>query len=292
MEQAVLVDQYLFAGLEIFECQCKVTFRGSEGVVDLLADVLFFTTGEKCDNNKNVKGEYSHFSKLQRNNMADLHILFEDNHLVAVNKRPGVLVQGDATGDVPLSELVKDYIKKKYDKPGAVFLGVVHRLDRPVSGVVVFARTSKSLERMNELFRNRETKKIYHAIVQGKPASRSGTLIHWLVKDESRNKTTAYKKEHDSGLRSELSYELVRNSGGRSLLEVHPITGRPHQIRVQLSAIGCPIEGDVKYGADLPNDDASICLHASRLHFVHPVRKEEVTIEAGFPKNHLWDPFR
>ena len=224
--------------------------------------------------------------------MSDLHILYEDNHLVAVNKRPGVLVQGDITGDVPLSELVKDYIKKKYGKPGAVFLGVVHRLDRPVSGVVVFARTSKSLERMNELFRNRETEKVYHAVVQGKPASQSGTLIHWLVKDESRNKTTAYKKEHSDGLRSELSYELVRTSGGRSLLEVHPVTGRPHQIRVQLAALGCPIVGDVKYGAQEPNDDASICLHASRLTFMHPVQKVGVTIEAGFPRNSLWDTYR
>lgn len=224
--------------------------------------------------------------------MSDIHILFEDNHLVAVNKRPGVLVQGDVTGDVPLSELVKEYIKKKYNKPGAVFLGVVHRLDRPVSGVVVFARTSKSLERMNELFRNRETQKIYHAVVHGKPAVPSGTLVHWLVKDETRNKTTAYKKENKDGLRSELSYKVVGNSGGRSLLEVHPVTGRPHQIRVQLSTLGCPIVGDVKYGADEPNDDGSICLHASRLHFVHPVRKEGITLEAAFPENHLWDAFR
>lgn len=224
--------------------------------------------------------------------MPDLHVLFEDNHLIAINKRPGVLVQGDVTGDVPLSDLVKDYIKKEYKKPGAVFLGVVHRLDRPVSGVVVFARTSKSLERMNELFRNRETKKIYHAVVNGKPAPSSGTLIHWLVKDENRNKTTAYKRERDDGQRSELSYEITASSGGRSLLEVHPLTGRPHQIRVQLSTLGCPIAGDVKYGAAEPNDDASICLHASRLIFVHPVRKEVVTIEAGFPENHLWDPFR
>jgi 23S rRNA pseudouridine1911/1915/1917 synthase len=224
--------------------------------------------------------------------MLDLHILFEDNHLLAVNKRPGMLVQGDITGDVPLPELVKDYIKKKYNKPGAVFLGVVHRLDRPVSGVVVFARTSKSLERMNELFRNRETEKIYHAIVYGKPAKPSDNLVHWLVKDESRNKTTAYKKEHPDGQRSELSYQLVKQSGGYSLLEVRPVTGRPHQIRVQLATIGCPIVGDVKYGATGPNEDASICLHASRLRFLHPVRKEEVIIEAGFPENHLWDGFR
>ena len=224
--------------------------------------------------------------------MPDPEILFEDNHLLAVNKRAGMLVQGDSTGDVPLSETVKEYIKEKYKKPGAVFLGVVHRLDRPVSGVVVFARTSKSLERMNELFRNRETSKIYHAIVDGKPPKPADTLIHWLVKDESRNKTTAYKREHPDGLRSELSYEARAHAGGRSLLEVHPVTGRPHQIRVQLASIGCPIVGDVKYGAETPNDDASICLHASRLHFIHPVRKEEVTIAAEFPKNHLWDPFR
>jgi len=224
--------------------------------------------------------------------MPGLHILFEDNHLIAVNKQAGVLVQGDSTGDVPLSELVKEYIKDKYKKPGAVFLGVVHRLDRPVSGVVVFARTSKSLERMNELFRNRETKKIYNAIVSGKPPKHADTLVHWLVKDESRNKTTAYKKEHPDGMRSELSYEMRGNTGRVSFLEVHPVTGRPHQIRVQLATMGCPIVGDVKYGAETPNDDASICLHASRLEFIHPVRKEVVVIAADFPKNHLWDSFR
>lgn len=221
-----------------------------------------------------------------------LHVIFEDNHLIAINKRAGVLVQGDVTGDIPLSELVKNYIKEKYSKPGAVFLGVVHRLDRPVSGAVVFARTSKSLERMNELFRNRETKKIYNAIVYGKPSKSSDTLVHWLVKDESKNKTTAYKKEHPEGLRSELSYEVISNYGGYSLLEVRPVTGRPHQIRVQLSSMGCPIVGDVKYGAESPNDDGSICLHASRLQFIHPVRKEEITITAPFPSNHLWDNFR
>ena len=223
--------------------------------------------------------------------MPDLHILFEDNHLIAVNKRPGMLVQGDITGDIPLSELVKDYIKEKYNKPGAVFLGVVHRLDRPVSGVVVFARTSKSLERMNELFRNRETEKIYNAIVHGKPAKASDTLIHWLTKDESKNKTTAYKKENPDGLRSELSYQLVNHSKNLSLLEVYPVTGRPHQIRVQLASINTPIVGDLKYGAPEPTDDASICLHASKLRFVHPVRKEEITIEAAFPKNRFWEAF-
>jgi 23S rRNA pseudouridine1911/1915/1917 synthase len=221
-----------------------------------------------------------------------LDILFEDNHLIAINKRPGILVQGDATGDVPLAEIVKEYIKEKYSKPGAVFLGVVHRLDRPVSGVVVFARTSKSLERMNELFRNRDTTKVYHAIVYGRPPKSSDTLIHWLVKDESKNKTTAFKRENSAGQRSELSYELKSYAGGRSLLEVHPVTGRPHQIRVQLSSIGCPIVGDLKYGAEEANPDASICLHASRLQFIHPVRKEPVTIEAPFPQNDLWESFR
>jgi len=224
--------------------------------------------------------------------MHPLDILFEDNHLIAINKRAGELVQGDSTGDVPLPEKVKEYIKEKYHKPGAVFLGVVHRLDRPVSGVVVFARTSKSLERMNELFRNRETEKIYHAIVHGKPAKPSDTLVHWLVKDESRNKTTAFKKENKDGLRSELSYEIQRHAGKHSLLEVRPLTGRPHQIRVQLASIGCSIVGDVKYGAEAPNDDASICLHASRLEFIHPVRKEPITIAAAFPQNHFWDSFR
>ncbi len=223
--------------------------------------------------------------------MEDLQIVFEDNHLIAVNKRPGVLVQGDATGDVPLPELVKSYIKKKCDKPGAVFLGVVHRLDRPVSGVVVFARTSKSLERMNELFRNRETKKIYHAIVEGRPQAPGDTLVHWLVKDDAKNKTTAYKRQHPDGARSELSYEWKKSASGLSLLEVQPVTGRPHQIRVQLSSIGCPIVGDVKYGASEPNGDASICLHASALRFVHPVRKEEITIEAPRPKGGPWDLF-
>lgn len=218
-------------------------------------------------------------------------ILFEDNHLIAVNKRPGDLVQGDATGDRPLPEDVKEYIKHKYDKPGAVFLGVVHRLDRPVSGVVVFARTSKSLERMNELFRSRATEKIYYAIVEGKPSKIEDTLVHWLVKDESKNKTTAYKRENPLGSRSELSYKIVATAGGRSLLEVHPVTGRPHQIRVQLATLGTPIVGDVKYGASAPNDDASICLHASSLRFIHPVRKEEMLISSPFPDHHFWKPF-
>jgi Pseudouridylate synthases, 23S RNA-specific len=220
-----------------------------------------------------------------------LNVLYEDNHLIAINKTPGTLVQGDETGDEPLSETVKRYIKEKYNKPGAVFLGVVHRLDRPVSGVVVFARTSKSLERMNELFRNKETRKIYWAIVGNTPARAEGNLVHWLVKDEKKNKTTAYGSAHPEGQRSELNYKVINKTNGLTLLEVNPITGRPHQIRVQLASMGCPIVGDLKYGFKQPMPDASICLHARQLSFTHPVKKEPVIITAALPKNDFWNRF-
>jgi 23S rRNA pseudouridine1911/1915/1917 synthase len=220
-----------------------------------------------------------------------LTVLYEDNHLLAINKASGTLVQGDATGDKPLVDICKEYIQEKYQKPGEAFLGVVHRLDRPVTGVVVFARTSKSLERMNELFRNRNTKKTYWALVGNKPKNPAGTLIHWLVKDEKKNKTTAHKQEHPAGQRSELSYRLINQKSGLFLLEVLPITGRSHQIRVQLASMGCPIVGDLKYGFATANEDASICLHARQLEFVHPVRKEPLIITALLPKNHLWKPF-
>jgi 23S rRNA pseudouridine1911/1915/1917 synthase len=220
-----------------------------------------------------------------------LNIVYEDNHLLVINKAAGVLVQGDATGDKPLVEIGKDYIKEKYGKPGAVFLGVVHRIDRPVSGVVVFARTSKALERMNELFRNKETKKTYWALVEKRPPKDEDRLIHWLVKDEKKNKTTAYKNENKEGQRSELSYKVIGRQAGFYLLQVNPVTGRPHQIRVQLASMGCPIVGDVKYGFKTPNDDASICLHARELTFIHPVKKEEVTIVAELPKNDFWKHF-
>jgi 23S rRNA pseudouridine1911/1915/1917 synthase len=218
-------------------------------------------------------------------------VLYEDNHLLVVNKASGVLVQGDATGDKPLVEWGKDYIKEKFNKPGAVFLGVVHRLDRPVSGIVVLARTSKSLERMNALFREKETTKTYYAIVSRKPPQPEDTLVHWLLKDEKKNKTTAFRKETVGALRSELSYKIIAQAEGHWLLQVNPVTGRPHQIRVQLASMGCVIKGDVKYGDEQANDDGSIYLHAKKLSFVHPVKKELVTFEAPLPERGLWKNF-
>ncbi len=220
-----------------------------------------------------------------------LDILFEDNHLLAINKPAGILVQGDSTGDKPLVEVCKDYLAAKYKKPGAVFLGVVHRLDRPVSGVVVFARTSKALARMNALFRDKETKKTYWAVVGNRPPA-GASLVHWLKKDASKNKTTAWSRETPGALRSELSYKLLGEASGYFLVEVNPVTGRPHQIRVQLASIGCPISGDVKYGYPRANADASINLHARSLAFVHPVKKELVKIDARLPDTDFWKYFK
>jgi len=219
-------------------------------------------------------------------------VIYEDNHLLVVNKKAGILVQGDATGDIPLAERCKRYVKEKYNKPGAVFMGVVHRLDRPVSGVVVLARTSKALERMNALFRDRNTTKTYHAIVHQRPPKENDNLVHWLQKDEAKNKTTAFTRETSGALRSELSYEIIGQNNGRYLLKINPITGRPHQIRVQLASIGCPIEGDLKYGYPTPNDDASISLHARELSFIHPVKKEKVIFTAPYPNAPHWNIFK
>ena len=222
---------------------------------------------------------------------APFEVIYEDNHLLIVNKASGILVQGDATGDVPLVELCKEYVGKKYQKPGAVFLGVVHRIDRPVSGLVILARTSKSLERMNALFRQNETKKTYWAITEHSPAVEAGNLVHWLIKDEKKNKTTAYSRETPGALRSELNYAIIAHREKQWLLRVNPITGRPHQIRVQLAVMGCPIKGDVKYGDPTPFEDGSIALHARRLEFVHPVKKEPMVFEAPLPNTSAWKTF-
>jgi 23S rRNA pseudouridine1911/1915/1917 synthase len=223
--------------------------------------------------------------------MTELEILYEDNHLIAVNKKPGQLVQGDKTGDKPLSEILKDYVKDKFKKPGATFLGVMHRIDRPVSGVVMFARTSKALERMNELFRQKKIQKTYWAVVKNKPPEESGTLIHYLKKDEAKNKSKATENEPANSLRSWLDYKVISKSDSYYLLEINPHTGRHHQIRAQLSAIGCPIKGDTKYGFDRTNDDGSIHLHAREISFVHPVKKEEVDLIAPVPDEKLWKFF-
>ncbi|MDH5475874.1 MAG: RluA family pseudouridine synthase [Cyclobacteriaceae bacterium] len=218
-------------------------------------------------------------------------IIYEDNHLLIVNKEAGVLVQGDKTGDKPLVDLCKTYVKEKYNKPGAVFMGVVHRIDRPVSGAVVLARTSKALERMNKLFKDRKVKKTYWAIVKKKPKVKEAKLTHWLKKDTSKNVTTAFDHDVEGALKAELSYRVVGNLNDHWLLEVNPITGRPHQIRVQLAAMGSPIRGDVKYGFAKPNPEGNINLHAKQLEFMHPVKKEPVVIQAGLPVNQFWEQF-
>ena len=220
-----------------------------------------------------------------------LDVLFEDNHVLVVNKPAGLLVHGDETGDTTLADLAKEYIRQKYNKPGNVFIGVVHRLDRPVSGVVLLAKTSKALGRLNELFKSRKTQKTYWAVVQQKPQAEQGTLVHWLVKDTSRNVTKAYARENNSGLRSELHYKLLSANKGKYLLEVNPITGRPHQIRVQLASMKCSILGDLKYGAASPLPDKSIALHARQLQFEHPTLKKPITVSAPLPHNPVWQTF-
>lgn len=218
-------------------------------------------------------------------------ILYEDNHLIAVNKRAGDIVQVDETGDEPLDEKVKKYLATKYNKPNGAFLGVIHRLDRPVSGLILFAKTSKALERMNAIFKNREVRKTYFAVVHQKPTKLSGKLVHWLIKNPQKNVVAAHPKEVTGSQRSELDYQLLGQVGSFYLLQVNPLTGRSHQIRVQLSSMGCPIVGDNKYGYPRGSKKGSICLHARKLEFIHPVQKEPVTIFAPLPVDGFWERF-
>ncbi|MDI1317201.1 RNA pseudouridine synthase [Flavobacterium sp.] len=222
-------------------------------------------------------------------NKDNLQILHEDNHIVVVNKRVGDIVQGDKTGDKPLSEVVKEYIKDKYNKPGEVFLGVVHRLDRPTSGIVVFARTSKALTRLNEMFSNRETQKTYWAVVKNKPPKDEDNLIHFLKRNEKNNTSKAHTNEVPESKKASLDYKIIKKLDNYFVLEINLHTGRHHQIRAQLTAIGCPIKGDLKYGFDRSNPDGGIHLHARKLVFIHPVSKESIAIAASTPKDAIWN---
>ncbi len=221
-----------------------------------------------------------------------MEVLYEDNHIIAVNKTCNEIVQGDKTGDTPLSETVKAYIKDKYNKPGEVFLGVTHRLDRPTSGVVLFARTSKALTRLNEMFKSHEQiKKTYWAIVQGAPKVPEARLENWLVRNEAQNKSYIAKPGAKEAKQAILSYKTLVRGEHYTLLEVNLETGRHHQIRCQLAAIGCPIKGDLKYGAKRSNPDGGICLHARKIEFIHPVKKENICITASVPNDSLWQQF-
>ncbi len=215
-------------------------------------------------------------------------VLYEDNHIIIVNKTTSEIVQGDKTGDKPLSETVKEWLKDKYNKPGNVFCGVTHRLDRPVSGIVVFAKTSKALSRMNEMFKSKEVKKTYWAIVKNMPKHAEGTLRHYLLKNEKQNKSYAHETEKAGSKLAILHYKLIAHSDKYNLLEVDLETGRHHQIRVQLSNMGCPIKGDLKYGADRSNPDGGISLHARHISFIHPVSKELIEVTAPLPDDNLW----
>jgi 23S rRNA pseudouridine1911/1915/1917 synthase len=234
-----------------------------------------------------ARPEFNYTSK----EITDKDILYEDNHLIAVNKRAGDIVQVDETGDESLDEKVKNYIARKYNKPNGAFLGVVHRLDRPVSGVILFAKTSKALERINKMFKAREMHKTYYAIVRKRPQPEAGTLVHYLIKNPQKNVTKAHDKEVQGSQRSELNYKLVGERDGYFVIEVDPITGRPHQIRVQLSTLGCPIVGDNKYGYPRGSLRKSICLHARRLQFIHPVKNEPVLIVAPVPHDGFWEKY-
>lgn len=217
-----------------------------------------------------------------------MRVIYEDNHIIIVFKESGEIVQGDKTGDRPLSETVKDYLRDKYHKPGNVFLGVAHRLDRPVAGVVVFARTSKALSRLNNMFRDGQVHKTYWAIVKNPPQQLEGKLEHWLVRNERQNKSYAYDHEVPGSKKAVLTYRVLARSDHYTLLEVKLFTGRHHQIRCQLAAMGCPIKGDLKYGAPRSNPDGSISLLARKVEFVHPVSKQDISVTSPIPQDNLW----
>ena len=217
-----------------------------------------------------------------------MKVIYEDNHIIVVNKESGEIVQGDKTGDTPLSDTVKEYIRVKYNKPGNVFLGVVHRLDRPVSGLVVFARTSKALSRLCDMFRKGEVHKTYWAVVANRPPADEGTLENWLVRNERQNKSYAYNHEVKDSKKAILKYRVIGRSERYWLVEVNLLTGRHHQIRCQLAAMGCPIKGDLKYGSPRSNADVSISLLSHKVEFVHPVSKETIIVEAPLPDDNLW----
>ncbi|MDH6309106.1 23S rRNA pseudouridine1911/1915/1917 synthase [Dysgonomonas sp. PFB1-18] len=219
-------------------------------------------------------------------------VLYEDNHIIIVNKTVSEIVQGDKTGDKPLSEIVKEYLKEKYNKPGNVFIGVTHRLDRPTSGIVIFAKTSKALPRLNDMFKNKEVSKTYWAIVKNAPKQTEGTLKHYLVRNEKQNKSYAYDTEKPNSKLAILHYKTIARSDNYNLLEIDLETGRHHQIRCQLAKIGCPIKGDLKYGAERSNPDGGISLHARKVSFIHPVSKERVEVTAPVPEDNLWKAFQ
>ena len=222
-------------------------------------------------------------------NKFNLHVLYEDNHLIIVNKRAGDIVQGDKTGDKPLSHIVKQYLKHKYNKLGNVHLGTVHRLDRPTTGLIIFAKTSKSLTRLNKLFLTKQVNKTYWAIVKNKPPKNEDTLVNWLKKNPKSNKSFSYTKKIAHSKKAILHYKILKNLANYFLLEIELETGRHHQIRSQLSNIGCPIKGDLKYGFNRSNRDAGIHLHARRIEFTHPVSKQIIDITAPLPKDSIWN---
>lgn len=219
----------------------------------------------------------------------NLEVLYEDNHLLIVNKKSGDIVQGDKTGDLSLSEIAKEYLKNKYNKPGKVYLGVVHRIDRPTSGIVIFARTSKALERLNKMLREKLIQKTYWAVVKDKPQKEINTLIHFLKKNPKNNKSSVYSKEIENSKRAVLHYKTIKSLNNYYLLEINLETGRHHQIRAQLSFIGSPIKGDLKYGFSRSNKDGSIHLHARKIEFIHPIRKETINLTAPLPKDPIWE---